>query len=164
MKKSKMNKLLNEIEKEGLLIKGFHNGIPSDIATTTKHAEKFLDEYLDMQKYILMSVPHSLELIESLDYNIVFTAIESVAFKMDIDMQRKIHKYAFQILVSDGDVDAKYFIKEVKKWNIPRHIKTELFSEIDDWKISIINELKNIIKTLNTFKNEILEREKIYGN
>lgn len=79
-------------------------------------------------------------------------------------MQRKIHKYAFQILVSDGDVDAKYFIKEVKKWNIPRHIKTELFSEIDDWKISIINELKNIIKTLNTFKNEILEREKIYGN
>lgn len=48
MKKSKMNKLLNEIEKEGLLIKGFHNGIPSDIATTTKHAEKFLDEYLDM--------------------------------------------------------------------------------------------------------------------
>lgn len=158
MKKSKMNKLLNEIEKEGLLIKGFHNGIPNDIVVKNKHAEKVKSKHFTEYEYILGHVPHSLEHIGNLDYEIVFIAIESIAFKLNSEMQKRLHDYASELLLNNEEIDAKEFIKNVKKWKIPSYIKTGLFSEIDNWKKSIIDELRNIVTILHKEKNMISEQ------
>ncbi|ALN97689.1 hypothetical protein Bp8pS_010 [Bacillus phage vB_BpuM-BpSp] len=156
MQESKINKLLNQLESKGLLLKEKLNSVTDIEFGNEQVKEYFYDNWKNVD-YIIGSVPSSLESIGNIDYAIGFESLESIFAIYDIspDLQTILHQELEDITLDEED-DINNFIKRVKRMKINKEFKSDLFKSIDKyWKKPIINELREILEELNNLENSM---------
>ncbi|AMB18809.1 hypothetical protein BH780_gp226 [Bacillus phage Eldridge] len=140
-KPSNIQQALREIREMGLTI---HEDNRS-VTPTTEKAQELADRYYIDVPYILGNVPSGSDSLRYIDYDIMFTSIESIAGGISKTAYKQLHDIADEVFRESVHT----FIQAVKEQtNIPTGIQEELSEVILEWEESLLEELENYIDEL----------------